>query len=247
MSGAAVPPSPAAIVNAEMGLAGEDLPGLAAPHLDAGVIGRLARRGEGQHTHHRSFGREPVRLTGPVTGHVRATMGRLQTRDPGLAVLRYATRAVLVVPAVADEVIRDSQAAACDVSGSITLSLLAETGGPVRGLLAAYLCLAPAGAVAIAAGTLCSGSAWVAALLTFTFAGRHPGNASAAELVGADHTRPPLLRRHRIDKSMPGQVHVSCIVGRGRSAISSHQVGLSMLSRTTARRLSVSCQKSVSL
>ena len=77
------------------------------------------------------------------------------------------------------------------------MSLLVEFGGPVCGLLAANLCLALVGAVAIAVRALCSGSAWAAALLTFIFAGRHPGNGSAAGLVGADYTRPPMLRRHR--------------------------------------------------
>jgi len=47
----------------------------------------------------------------------------------------------------------------------ITL-LLVEFGGPVRGRLIAYLCLTLVGAAAIAVGTLCSGSAWVAAPTT---------------------------------------------------------------------------------
>lgn len=78
-----------------------------------------------------------------MTGRLRATMGTLQAHDPGLAALRYAARAALVmaaVLAVADQVIRDPQAATFAVFGSITFSLPVEFGGPVRGRLAAYLC-----------------------------------------------------------------------------------------------------------
>lgn len=91
---------------------------------------------------------------------------RLAIRDPGLASLRSAGRAAIVMPAifaVADRVIDDPRVATFAAFGSFAMLTLVEFGGPMRSRLVAYLALAGAGAANIFLGTLCSGNAWLAA------------------------------------------------------------------------------------
>src|SRR5437868_4145304 len=86
--------------------------------------------------------------------------------DPGLASLRSALRAAIVMPcvfAVADKVIADPQIATFSAFGSFALLVLVDFGGRPRSRLVAYVCLAFVGAGNIALGTLCSRNVWLAA------------------------------------------------------------------------------------
>jgi uncharacterized membrane protein YccC len=98
---------------------------------------------------------------------VRKWFRRLPVGDPGLAALRGAARAAIVVPAVfaiADKGIGDPQLATFAAFGSFAMLVFVEFGGPVRTRLIAYLAVACAGTANIALGTLCSRSAWLAAV-----------------------------------------------------------------------------------
>jgi uncharacterized membrane protein YccC len=91
---------------------------------------------------------------------------RLPVHDPGLASLRSAARAAIVIPAVfalADKVIQDPQIATFAAFGSFAMLVLVEFGGPLRSRFVAYLALACVGAANIVVGTLCSRNAWLAA------------------------------------------------------------------------------------
>jgi uncharacterized membrane protein YccC len=86
--------------------------------------------------------------------------------DPGLALLRSAARAAIVIPAVfalTDKVIADPQLSLFAAFGSFAMLVLVEFGGPLRSRLIAYAALACVGAANIAIGTLCSRDAWLAA------------------------------------------------------------------------------------
>ncbi len=90
----------------------------------------------------------------------------LSVSDPGLASLRSAARAAIVMPsvfAIADNVIADAQIATFAAFGSFAMLVLVEFGGPVRSRFVAYVSLASVGAVNITLGTLCSRNAWLAA------------------------------------------------------------------------------------
>ena len=100
------------------------------------------------------------------TRTVRAAIPQLRFSDPGLAALRSAARAAVVMPAVfafADKVIGNPQTATFAAFGSFAMLVLVDFTGPIRSRFLAYLGLAAAGAVNIALGTLCSRNAWVAA------------------------------------------------------------------------------------
>jgi len=91
---------------------------------------------------------------------------RLDINDPGLASLKSAARAAIVMPAVfafADQVMAQPQAALFAAFGSFAMLVLASFGGPPRSRFTAYLSLAAAGAVLVPLGTACSGNAWLAA------------------------------------------------------------------------------------
>jgi len=91
---------------------------------------------------------------------------RLAINDPGLASLKSAARAAIVMPAVfalADQVIAQPQAALFSAFGSFAMLVLASFGGPSRSRFTAYLSLAVAGVVLVTLGTACSGNAWLAA------------------------------------------------------------------------------------
>jgi uncharacterized membrane protein YccC len=92
-------------------------------------------------------------------------MSRFQLADPGLASLRSAARAAIVMPAVfafADKVIGDPQTTLFASFGSLAMLVFVDFTGPRRSRFVAYLALAAAGAVNIVLGTLCSQNAWLA-------------------------------------------------------------------------------------
>jgi uncharacterized membrane protein YccC len=87
--------------------------------------------------------------------------------DPGLASLKSAARAAIVMPAMfalASKVIGNPQTALFAAFGSFAMLVLASFSGPARSRLAAYLTLGVAGLGLVALGTLCSGNAWLAAV-----------------------------------------------------------------------------------
>jgi len=91
---------------------------------------------------------------------------RLDINDPGLASLKSAARAAIVMPAVfafADQVVAQPQTALFAAFGSFALLVLASFGGPPRSRFTAYLSLAAAGVVLVPLGTMCSRNAWLAA------------------------------------------------------------------------------------
>jgi uncharacterized membrane protein YccC len=86
--------------------------------------------------------------------------------DPGLASLKSAARAAIVMPAVfafADQVIGQPQTALFAAFGSFAMLVLASFGGPPRSRFTAYLSLGISGVALVALGTACSGNAWLAA------------------------------------------------------------------------------------
>jgi uncharacterized membrane protein YccC len=91
---------------------------------------------------------------------------RLQLSDPGLASLRSAARAAIVMPAVfafADQVIENPQTTIFAAFGSFAMLVFADFGGPLRSRFVAYLALAGLGAANVVLGTLCSQNTWLAA------------------------------------------------------------------------------------
>ena len=86
--------------------------------------------------------------------------------DPGLASLKSAARAAIVMPAVfafADQVIGQPQTALFAAFGSFAMLVLASFSGPPRSRFIAYLSLGVSGVALVALGTACSGNAWLAA------------------------------------------------------------------------------------
>lgn len=97
---------------------------------------------------------------------MRTWISRLPIHDPGLASLRTAARAAIVMPAmfaIADKVIQDPQLATFAAFGSFSMLVLAEFGGPMRSRFVAYVSLACVGAGNIVVGTLCSRNEWLSA------------------------------------------------------------------------------------
>jgi uncharacterized membrane protein YccC len=90
---------------------------------------------------------------------------RLRFSDPGLASLKSAARAAVVLPSVfafADKVIGNPQTALFAAFGSFAMLVLVDFAGPTRSRLVAYVALACAGAGNIVVGTFCSRNAWLA-------------------------------------------------------------------------------------
>jgi len=105
-------------------------------------------------------------LLGLIRRSLREAIPQLRLTDPGLAALRHATRAAIVMPAVfafADKVIGDPQTATFAAFGSFAMLVLVDFTGPMRSRLVAYLGLAGAGAANVVLGTFCSRNAWLAA------------------------------------------------------------------------------------
>ncbi|TML03508.1 MAG: FUSC family protein, partial [Actinobacteria bacterium] len=101
-----------------------------------------------------------------MTRGLRAAIPQLRLSDPGLAALRSAARAAVVMPAVfafADKVIGNPQTATFAAFGSVAMLVLVDFTGPMRSRFIAYLGLSGAGVVNIVLGTLCSRNSWLAA------------------------------------------------------------------------------------
>jgi uncharacterized membrane protein YccC len=93
-------------------------------------------------------------------------LARFQLGDSGLAALRIAARAAIVMPLVfafADKVVGDPQTALFAGFGSLAMLAFVDFTGPRRSQFLAYLALAGAGAANIVLGTLCSQDTWLAA------------------------------------------------------------------------------------
>ena len=91
---------------------------------------------------------------------------RFRLADPGLAALKSAARAAIVMPSVflfADKVIQQPQTTTFAALGSIAVLVLADFRGPESKRLAAYAGLFVTGVVFITIGTLCSRDPWLAA------------------------------------------------------------------------------------
>ena len=74
-------------------------------------------------------------LLGLIRRSLREAIPQLRLTDPGLAALRHATRAAIVMPAVfafADKVIGDPQTATFAAFGSFAMLVLVDFTGPMR-------------------------------------------------------------------------------------------------------------------
>src|SRR5439155_22033337 len=101
-----------------------------------------------------------------MIGRLPERMLWLSISYPGLASLRSAARAAIVIPvvfAIADKVMANPQIATFAAFGSFAMLVLVEFGGPFRSRLVASVSLACVAAADIALGTLCSRNAWLAA------------------------------------------------------------------------------------
>ena len=93
-------------------------------------------------------------------------MPHFPLKDPGLASLKSAARAAIVMPVVfafADKVIGNPQTALFAAFGSLAMLVFADFTGPMRSRFVAYVALACVGAGNIVLGTFCSRNAWLAA------------------------------------------------------------------------------------
>ena len=113
-------------------------------------------------------GRDDRRLQ-PLTA-LRARIGRFaawyRAHDPGLAALRRAGRAAILMPllfAFSDKVISNPAVAVFAAFGSFASLVLVDFGGPMGDRLRAQASFAAVGAVFVCVGTLASRSAWLAA------------------------------------------------------------------------------------
>ena len=91
----------------------------------------------------------------------------LGQRDRGLAALRRATRAAIIMPAMfalGDKVIGNPQLATFAAFGSFAMLLLVDFGGPMAERLQAQAALAVTGGVFVCLATLASQTAWLAAV-----------------------------------------------------------------------------------
>ena len=115
---------------------------------------------------------------------------RWRPTDPGLAGLRRASRAALVMPAAfafAKLVLRDPQATTFVAFGCFSLIVLADFGGMRRPRALAYLVATAVGAALVALGTLATPLPWLAALAMLVvgfwiqFAGVFGGYTAASQ------------------------------------------------------------------
>src|SRR5260370_24633002 len=105
-------------------------------------------------------------MASPSPGAGVVSLEWLRARDPGLAAMRRAGRAALVMPAMfalGDKVIGNPTLATFAAFGSFAMLLLVDFGGPMRDRLQAQAALAAVGAVSVSVGTLASRSAWLGA------------------------------------------------------------------------------------
>lgn len=114
----------------------------------------------------RSAGLQGLPVPGPRPGHPGPPVWRLTWSRP--AALR-AVRAVIVIPclfALTFKVIGDLQMTIFAVFGSFGALIMTSFGGGRRDKAIAHLGLAVAGSIALILGTLVSGTAWLAAVVT---------------------------------------------------------------------------------
>jgi uncharacterized membrane protein YccC len=131
----------------------------------------------------------------------------LRKRDRGLAALRRAGRAAVVMPAMlalGDEVLGNTELATFAAFGSFAMLLLVDFGGPTRDRLGAQAALALVGAVFVCAGTLASQSPLLAAaaMALVAFAVLFAGVVSSV-LAGATTS---LLLAFILPVSLPGPI-----------------------------------------
>jgi uncharacterized membrane protein YccC len=101
-----------------------------------------------------------------VAQSVRASFPQFPLTDPGLASLKSAARAAIVMPTVfafADKVIGNPQTAIFAAFGSLAMLVFVDFTGAMRSRFVAYLALACVGAGNIVLGTFCSRNAWLSA------------------------------------------------------------------------------------
>jgi uncharacterized membrane protein YccC len=125
-----------------------------------------------------------------VTVVLSVRLRRILPNDPGLAGLRRATRAALVIPAAfafAMIAFDDVQVTTFVAFGCFALMVLADFGGARRPRAAAYVITTLVGAVLVTIGTLASTAVWIAAIAMFfvgfsiRFAGVFGGYVAAAQ------------------------------------------------------------------
>jgi Fusaric acid resistance protein-like len=131
----------------------------------------------------------------------------LGQRDRGLAALRRAGRAAIVMPAMfalGDKVIGNADVATFAAFGSFSMLLLVDFTGPMRQRLEAQAALAVAGAVLVCLGTLASQAAWLAAI-AMAAVGFGVLFAGVVSSVLASAT-PSLLLSFILPVSLPGTI-----------------------------------------
>jgi hypothetical protein len=125
----------------------------------------------------------------------------LRERDRGLAALRRAARAALVMPAMfalGEEVIGNPTVATFAAFGSFAMLLLVDFPGPMRARVQAQAALALTGAVFVCVGTLVSNSPWLAG--TEQMAGWY--RDFAASLTGGGEVPEPMERDDVADRRL---------------------------------------------
>ena len=131
----------------------------------------------------------------------------LRSRDAGLAALRRAGRAAIVMPAMlalSEKVIGDATVATFAAFGSLAMLLFVAFGGTMRERLQAQIALILTGAVFICLGTLAGQAVWLAAIGMFIagFAVLFAGVVSSV-LAGASTA---LLLGFILPVTLPGPV-----------------------------------------
>jgi len=140
-------------------------------------------------------------------GHAMTGLQWLRSRDAGLAALRRAGRAAIVMPAMlalSEKVIDDATAATFAAFGSLAMLLFVAFGGTMRERLQAQIALILTGAVFICLGTLAGQAVWLAAIGMFIagFAVLFAGVVSSV-LAGASTA---LLLGFILPVTLPGPV-----------------------------------------
>jgi uncharacterized membrane protein YccC len=148
----------------------------------------------------------------------------LRARDPGLAALRRALRAAVVMPAMfalGERVIGNPALATFAAFGSFAMLLLVDFSGTMADRLRAQAGLALTGAVFVCVGTVCSRSPWLAAvaMVVVGFGVLFAGAVSSV-LAGATLS---LLLAFILPVSLPGPVSAipDRLAGWGMASVAS--------------------------
>ena len=162
----------------------------------------------------------------------------LGQRDRGLAALRRATRAAIIMPAmfaVGDKVIGNPQLATFAAFGSFAMLLLADFGGPMAERLQAEAALAVTGGVFVCLATLASRTAWLAAVAMAVagfgviFAGvvSHPTRLPGTARVTTEPTTATAPITKAIDSVSAKPARPGPVIGRsdGRTSKGDHHGG----------------------